>query len=97
MTYTVGIWECGGWQSSFNVTLTDKLPDNTMFVQNLSDMSSSKNPWNWTGMYSYYTTGPNWVPGAMPYGQTGPAYLRWVMRLLGPWTSAYVMYSVKVL
>jgi len=95
VTYEVGIWDCNDWSSAFNVTLTDKLPDNTAFVQDLSDFNGNT-PYNW--IYNSYSFGA-WNNNApMPAGQTGPAYMRWVLRVFGlKWRSAYVRYVVRVL
>ena len=93
VTYLVGIWDCNDWSSAFNVTLTDKLPDNTAFVTNIDDFNGGT-PYGW--IYSYKAAA--WNNGNMPFGQTGPAYLRWVLRVFGlGWRSAYVRYAVKVL
>jgi len=95
VTYKIEMGNCSEWTSAFNITLTDKLPDNTAFVQHVDDFSGPV-PFPW--IRSYYTVGPNWANGDMPAGQVGPAQLRWVMRDFGMhWKSAYVRYSVRVL
>jgi uncharacterized repeat protein (TIGR01451 family) len=97
VTYKLEINNCSEWTSAFNVTLTDKLPDNTsLVIHNLDDFNGNT-PYQWIYSWSPNNVAP-WTNGAMPAGQASPAYLRWVLRNFGmTWRSAYVRYAVRVL
>jgi uncharacterized repeat protein (TIGR01451 family) len=96
VTYTLWVVNCSPVTSAFNITVTDKLPDNVTF-------DSQRGNWNGgSGGTWVPSTSPNgsapWANGAYPpVGQTTPFYMRFVLDQLGPTKSAMIAYSVVVL
>jgi len=95
VTYTIWVVNCSCTGSAFNVTVTDRLPDNAAF--------SGPNGTGWnggTGGAWWPTNGSNgttWVAGSPALGQTSTYYLRFTLTLLGPCASAMESYMVTVL
>jgi len=95
VTYTIWVVNCSCTSSAFNVTVTDRLPDNVAY-------DAWRGAWNggsggtWTASYSPNNASP-WTAGNPSAGQTSPFYLRFALNLLGPCASAMETYSVTVL
>jgi len=93
---TFRIWIVGAYSdSSWNVTVTDKLPGNSSFAGNYSVWNGGGTPGTWYPSYS--ADGTSFTAGQPNNGQTGPYYLRWAHTRLGPLKSAYVEYSLRIL
>ena len=95
VTYTIWVVNCSCTNSAFNITVTDRLPDNVSY-------DAWRGQWNggsggtWTASYSPNNASP-WTAGNPSAGQTSPFYLRFALNLLGPCASAMETYSVTVL
>jgi uncharacterized repeat protein (TIGR01451 family) len=96
VTYTLWVVNCSPIMSAFNITVTDKLPDNVAYDQ-------PRGSWNggsggtWASSESATGAVGTFVPGTPPPGQLTPYYLRYVIDLLGPAKSAMIAYSVVIL
>jgi len=96
VTYTLWVVNCSPVTSAFNITVTDKLPDNVKY-------DASQAQWNGNGggiwQKSTSPSGANgsWTAAVPVAGQTTPFYLRYVMPTLGPLQSAFISYSVAIL
>jgi uncharacterized repeat protein (TIGR01451 family) len=96
VTYTLWIANCSPTSSAFNITITDKLPDNVSY-------DAARGSWNggsggtWTSSESVNGSVGSYVTGTPTAGQTTPYYLRYVLDLLGPAKSAMLAYSVVIL
>ena len=93
VTYTIWVINCSCTSSAFNVTVTDRLPDNAGFGASGVDWNGGSGG---TWYRTYSSDGVAWV-GAASAGQTAPFYLRFALNLLGPCKSAMEAYSVTVL
>jgi hypothetical protein len=87
---------CSPIMSAFNVSVTDKLPDNVAYDQpGFSWNGNSGGTWytskSATGAAGSYAT------GTPTNGQTTPYFQRFVLDQLGPAKSAYIKYSVVIL
>jgi len=94
VTYTLWVVNCSPVTSAFNITMTDKLPDNVAY-------DAPRGFWNGLGgglwVSSSSSNGTTWPASNPNAGQTATYYLRFVMPTLGPLQSAYMQYSVKIL
>lgn len=94
VTYTLWVVNCSPVTSAFNVTVTDKLPDNTTF-------DAARGNWGGLSGGTWYpsssSNGTAW-PGTYPNaGQGTTYYLRFIMDTLGPSKSAFIKFSVAIL
>jgi len=96
VTYTLWVVNCSPTTSAFNVTVTDKLPDNVAY-------DAARGNWNggswgtlstWTSATGVPTAYANVPPAA---GQVTPFYMRYLLDQLGPNRSAFLSYSVVIL
>lgn len=94
VTYTVWVINCSCTNSAFNVTVTDRLPDNVAFLASIPGWNGGTGG-TWTPSYGSNNT--TWGAGSPGGGQTSPYYLRFALNLLGPCASAMQSYSVTVL
>jgi len=94
VTYTIWVVNCSCANSAFNVTVTDRLPDNVSFLASIPGWNGGTggNWWPTNG-----SNGTTWVAGSPGLGQTATYYLRFVLTMLGPCASAMQSYSVTVL
>ena len=94
VTYTIWVVNCSPVGSAFNITVTDKLPDNVAW-------DAPRGSWaglsGGTWFPSNASNGTTWVNGSPLAGQTTPYYLRFVLTQLGPSKSAFQTFSVTVL
>jgi len=82
--------------SAFNITITDKIPDNMAFFSGGTSPAWTYGGTGWTVSYAATLAGP-WTAG-MPAVGTTNNFLRWVMRIdVGPGKSACVTYTASVL
>ena len=81
--------------SAFNITVTDRLPDN------MEMLSSAYTSWNGgsggTFTASNSSNNTTWTANLPGAGQDAPYYLRWVLDILGPNRSAFVTFDAVVL
>jgi uncharacterized repeat protein (TIGR01451 family) len=96
VTYTLWVVNCSPIMSAFNITVTDKLPDNVSY-------DAARGNWNggsggtWTSSDSPSGLAGSYVAVPPTAGQTTPLYLRFVLDLLGASKSAMIRYSVVIL
>ncbi len=94
VTYTIWVVNCSCTGSAFNVSITDRLPDNVGF-------GAAGAAWNGGSGGTWYPASGadnvNWTVGTPSAGQTAPYYLRFSLNLLGPCKSAMESYTVTVL
>lgn len=94
VTYTLWVVNCSPASSAFNITVTDKLPDNVKY-------DAPRAQWNGLGgglwANSSSSNGTAWAASNPLAGQGTTYYLRFVMPTLGPLQSAFVQYSVTIL
>jgi len=97
VTYTLWVVNCSLTVSAFNITVTDKIPDNVAFGSGAlgSWNGGSGGTWStWTSATGVPTAYANVPPAA---GQTTPFYMRYLLDQLGPNRSAFINYSVVIL
>lgn len=94
VTFTLWVVNCSATASAFNVSVTDRLPDNAGF-------DAARGEWGGisagTWARQHGSNGTTWVAGSPTAGQTTPWYLRFVLDQLGPNRSAFAAFSVTVL
>jgi uncharacterized repeat protein (TIGR01451 family) len=96
VTYTLWVANCSPTTSAFNITVTDKLPDNVSY-------DAARGNWNggsggtWTSSDSPTGAAGSYVTTPPTAGQTTPLFLRFVLDQLGAGKSALIAYSVVVL
>ncbi|MEK7477646.1 MAG: hypothetical protein AAB152_18660 [Candidatus Coatesbacteria bacterium] len=94
MTFRIWVINCSCFSSAFNITMTDRLPDNVT-------MGTNQAPWNGGSGGSWYAaSGSNnttWAVNPPLVGQGVPYYLRYVLDQLGPCRSAFASFTVSVL
>ena len=95
VTFTLWAVNCSASVSAFNVTVTDRLPDNVTYSGNELYWKGS-NPGNTALFPANSTNNIAWVAGSATLGQGAPFYLRWQQFLLGPGTSSMVTFTVNV-
>lgn len=99
VTFRIWVVNSSLQASSFNVCVTDRLPDNMEYV----GPAPFALTWTWAPTGQWYGTGsttnaPPWTaPVAGTVGQDPPFYLRWCIPQLGPGKSAFVEFSARVL
>jgi uncharacterized repeat protein (TIGR01451 family) len=88
----------GGANTAFNLTITDKLPNNTYWWGNYSMWYSDLTSTVQTGVIAYYATaganGP-WFPNP-PMGQPQPLWIQWVIPNQGVGKSGCVRFTISV-
>jgi len=94
LTYRVWIASCSDAVSSFNVTVTDRLPSNVLYADSYVVWNGLTAGASW----SVYRSSDNvsYSAGEPNVGQASPYYLRWIYSLMGPNKSAYIEYAVKI-
>jgi len=94
VTFSLWVVNCSADASAFNVSVTDRLPDNAGF-----DATQGEWPGLSGGTWSRQngSNGSTWAVGNPTAGQTAAWYLRFVLSQLGPNRSAYAAFSVTVL
>lgn len=96
VTYTLWVVNCSPVTSAFNITVTDKLPDNVAY-------DGPQGQWNGLGGGIWQRTSSStggsgtYGTGLPPAGQVTPYYLRFAIGALGPLQSAFIAYSVAIL
>jgi len=96
VTYTLWVVNCSPVTSAFNITITDKLPDNVTYDQPRGNWNGGSGG-TWTSWESATGATNAWVQATPPSGQATPYYLRFLLDQLGPAKSAMIAYSVVVL
>lgn len=96
VTFTLWTVNCSCSNSAFNITVTDRLPDNMNYTT-----GATLSNWNggslgtWTASWSSSNAAGSWTTG-QPLGQGAPYYLRYALDQLGPCKSAYVQFMTTV-
>lgn len=94
LTYEIRVESCSARTSSFDVTATDRLPDDTAYAGNYEAWAGSLPGAQWSVRRS--PDGAAWSDGEPPVGQAAPYYLRWRLDGLPIGGSAYVRFAVRV-
>lgn len=97
VTFTLWVVNCSVTSSAWNITVTDRMPDNTEY-ENPSFVSwpGLATPGVWTASYAS-TLAAAWTNGQPADGQDAPYYLRYTLDLLGPSRSAFARFTVRIL
>lgn len=94
VTYTIWVVNCSCTGSAFNLSITDRLPDNVGF-------GAGGSAWNGGSGGTWFPANGSdnvtWGAGLPGAGQVAPYYLRFSLNLLGPCKSAMESYTVTVL
>ncbi len=94
--FWIYLWNDSQVMTAYNVTLTDQLPDNTAYGNDLSA---------WIGDFAFAATsytsssadGITYTDGEPVVGQAAPYFMRWVLPQLGPNKSAVIVFRVDIL
>ncbi len=96
VTFTLYVVNCSCTVSAWNVTVTDRLPDNMSY-------NNPPAPAFWNGgsggTWSPFMSSDNvtYAAGSPPAGQVTPYYLRFVLDRLGPCKSAMAQFTANIL
>lgn len=82
--------------SAWNVTITDRLMDNMLFVVGSYTSWVPGAPSAWTASNSSVAAGP-YATGMPGTAQGAPYYLRWTINTLAPGRSACISFQTKVM
>jgi len=97
VTFTLWVVNCSATSSAWNVTVTDRLPDNTEYSNpSFVSWAGLVTPGVWTPSYAS-TLAAAWANGSPGDGQDAPYYLRFTLDVLGPSRSAFARFSVDIL
>jgi uncharacterized repeat protein (TIGR01451 family) len=96
VTFTLWVVNCSCTSSAWNITVTDRMPDNTAYEPGtFLSWPGNATPGVWTPSYSSNNT--TWA-GPQPVSPQGaPYYLRYTLDVLGPCKSAFARFSVEIL
>jgi uncharacterized repeat protein (TIGR01451 family) len=94
VTFTLYVVNCSCLVSAWNVTITDRLPDNVNYSQNYTTWNGGSG-----GTWSPFMSSDNvtFAAGSPPAGQITNYYLRFVLDRLGPCKSAMAQYTANIL
>ena len=98
VTFTLWVVNCSATSSAWNVTVTDKMPDNTAYAGGtFLSWPGLSSGFSWLPSYSTNNTTWSGTPLQPADGTVVPLYLRYVLEALGPSRSAFARFSVEIL
>lgn len=95
VTFTIYVVNCSCTNSAFNITVTDRLPDNMSYSGNYAGV-----PLGFGGTFTPYSSSTNanpWASSNPVVGQGAPYYMRYILDFISPCKSAMVTFTANVL